>query len=159
MESGYLWLKALHILGAVLFLGNIIVTGWWKAMADRTRDPRVVAFAQRQVTLTDYVFTLGGVILVLGAGLANIRLAGLRYAANPWLEWGMGLFVASGVIWIALLVPLQARLGRLARGFADGHTPIPDEYWRLCRSWNLWGLLATLLPLSVVYFMVFKGAA
>jgi len=38
----------------VAFLGNIIVTGWWKLMADRTRDPRVIAFAQRQVTTTDY---------------------------------------------------------------------------------------------------------
>lgn len=159
MESGYLWLKTVHIVGAVLFLGNIIVTGWWKVMADRTRDPRVVAFAQRQVTLTDYVFTLGGVLLVLGTGLANVHLSGLRYADNPWLEWGVGLFIASGVIWVAVLVPLQARLARLARGFGDGRAPIPQEYWRLCRRWNFWGVLATLLPLAVLYFMVFKGAA
>jgi len=30
MSNAYLWLKTLHVLGAVLFLGNIIVTGWWK---------------------------------------------------------------------------------------------------------------------------------
>lgn len=154
----YLWLKTLHILGAVLFLGNIIVTGWWKVMADRTRDARIVAFAQRQVTLTDYVFTLGGVLIVLGSGLANVGLHGLSYAANPWLAWGTGLFVASGVIWGLILVPLQTRLGRLARGFAaDG--AIPAEYWRLCRAWNFWGVVATLLPVSVLYYMVFKGAA
>jgi uncharacterized membrane protein len=41
----YLLLKSLHILGVVLFLGNIIITGWWKAMADRTRNPVVIAFA------------------------------------------------------------------------------------------------------------------
>ena len=29
-------------------------------MADRTRDPKIIAFAQRQVTLTDWVFTFGG---------------------------------------------------------------------------------------------------
>lgn len=159
MESTYLWLKAAHILGAVLFLGNIIVTGWWKVMADRTRDPRIVAFAQRQVTLTDYVFTLSGVLIVLGSGLANVHLNGIAYSANAWLQWGIGLFIASGVIWVAVLVPLQVRLARLAREFADGSRQIPGEYWKLCRTWNFWGVIATVMPLSVVYFMVFKGAA
>lgn len=157
MDSSYLWLKTLHLLGVVLFLGNIIVTGWWKVMADRTCDGRIVAFAQRQVTLTDIVFTLGGVVIVLGSGLANVYLHGITYATNPWLMWGLGLFVASGIVWVLMLLPLQAKLARLARGFGAGQA-IPDEYWRLCRAWNFWGLVATLLPVSVIYFMVFKGA-
>jgi hypothetical protein len=32
----------------VVFLGNIIVTAWWKMAADRTRDPPTIAYAQRQ---------------------------------------------------------------------------------------------------------------
>jgi uncharacterized membrane protein len=159
METTYLWLKTAHILGAVLFLGNIIVSGWWKAMADRTRDPRIVAFGQRQITLTDYLFTFGGVLLVLVTGLANMRLHDMSYAANPWMLSGMLLFIASGVVWIVALLPMQARLARLARGFADGSSPIPPQYWRLCRWWNFWGAIATLLPVAVIYFMVFKGAA
>jgi uncharacterized membrane protein len=159
MDTAYLWLKTAHILGGALFLGNIIVSGWWKAMADRTRDPRIVAFAQRQVTWTDWIFTLGGVLLVLASGLANARLHGMTYAAHPWMLWGMALFVASGVVWVAVLVPLQAKLARLARGFAGGTAPIPPVYWRLSRWWNFWGVIATALPLAVLYFMVFKGAA
>jgi uncharacterized membrane protein len=57
-------------LGAVIFLGNIIVTGWWKVMADRTSNPFVIALAQRQVTLTDFVFTAGGAALATGTGNA-----------------------------------------------------------------------------------------
>jgi len=68
MDNTYLWLKSLHLLGVVMFLGNIIVTGWWKFMADRTKNPVIIAFAQRQVTLTDWIFTAGGVILVLAGG-------------------------------------------------------------------------------------------
>lgn len=158
MENTYLWLKTLHVLGAVLFLGNIIVTGWWKIMADRTRDPRIIAFAQRQVTLTDWVFTAGGVALVLVTGLGNAYLHAIPVWSSHWLAWGIALFSASGVIWVALLVPLQARLARLARAFAGGG-PVPAEYWRLCRLWNFWGVVATLLPVSVLYFMVFKAAA
>ncbi len=84
----YLALKNLHILGVVLFLGNIVVTGWWKLMADRTRDPRVIAFAVRQVILTDRVFTSGGAVILLAAGTAALWAAGL----DPW-QWLLGLLM------------------------------------------------------------------
>ena len=32
--------KVIHLLGVILFLGNIIVTGVWKVLADRTGEPR-----------------------------------------------------------------------------------------------------------------------
>ena len=35
--------KVVHLAGVVIFVGNIIVTGIWKVMADRTQDPRIVA--------------------------------------------------------------------------------------------------------------------
>jgi uncharacterized membrane protein len=50
--SSYLAFKVVHILGVVLFLGNIIVTGVWKVLADNTGDPRTIAYAQKLVTLT-----------------------------------------------------------------------------------------------------------
>lgn len=74
MDSTYLILKSLHIVGAVIFLGNIIVTGWWKVMADRTGDPKIIAFAQRQVTFTDFVFTAGGAALTLATGVGNAMI-------------------------------------------------------------------------------------
>lgn len=150
----YSLLKSLHILGVVLFIGNIIVTGWWKVMADRTRDPRIVAFAQRQVTLTDWVFTLGGVVLVMLGGPVNALWHGMPFSTS-WLAIGNALFVASGVVWVAVLVPLQITLGRMAKAFANADT-IPDAYWRPERLWLWFGALATVLPLAVIPVMVFK---
>ena len=156
-DSTYLLLKTLHIVGAVIFLGNIIVTGWWKVMADRTRDPVIVAFAQRQVTLTDFVFTALGAALLLGAGIANATLRGMDYLEIRWLAWGFWLFVASGVLWVAVLIPVQVKQAKLAKQFAHGGI-IPHEYWTLGRVWIAVGLIATLLPLASVYWMVFKPA-
>lgn len=129
-----------------------------EGVADRTRDPRVIAFAQRQVTHTDWVFTAGGVALVLLTGLANVGWHGIRIETQPWLVWGLALFTASGAVWVAILIPLQARLARLAREFAEDRA-IPAQYWRLCRQWNICGAVATLLPVAALYFMVFKNAA
>ena len=75
----YTAFKIVHMLGVVLFLGNIIVTGFWKAIADRTGNPAVIAFAQRLVTLTDWIFTAGGVALVLAGGFGMARCRRVRY--------------------------------------------------------------------------------
>ena len=81
----YTAFKIIHMLGIVLFLGNIIVTGVWKAFADRTGNAEVVAFAQRLVTLTDWVFTFGGVVLILIGGYGMAAAAGydLRLTLAP----------------------------------------------------------------------------
>lgn len=147
-------LKLVHLLGVVLFIGNIVVTGWWKVMADRTRDPAIVAFAQRQVTATDWVFTLGGVVLVTVGGVGNALHADLPLGSG-WTGIGMALFVLSGVVWGAILIPVQIRQHRMALGFSQG-TEIPAAYWRLCRAWIVWGTVATVLPLAAIPFMVWK---
>ena len=154
--DAYLILKSLHLIGVVLFVGNIAVTGWWKAMADRTRDPRIIAFAQRQVSLTDRVFTLGGVVLLAAAG-AGAALHGGFAITTPWIELGNWLFAGSGVIWVAALLPLQTRLGRMAKDFAVGGA-IPADYWRLEKYWVAFGLVATALPLAAIVVMVVKPA-
>jgi uncharacterized membrane protein len=147
------WL-ALHILGVVVFLGNIIVTAVWKGLADRTRDPRVVAYAQRLVTVTDIAFTATGAALIAVSGpvLAD-DLGGV--GGQSWITWGLALFIASGVIWVAVLIPVQVLQARLARSFAGGGA-IPERYWTLARIWNVFGTIAVLLPLANLYFMVFK---
>jgi uncharacterized membrane protein len=155
MEHHYSALKTLHILGAVLFTGNILVSAVWKALADRTREPRVVAFAQRLVGLCDLVFTGFGAGLLLATGLLMAPLWADRFWTVPWIAAGLALFGASGAIWVAVLIPVQLRQARLARGFAEGGE-IPGEYWRLSRIWAAAGTLATLLPLAAIYFMVHR---
>jgi uncharacterized membrane protein len=72
-----------------------------------------------------------------------------------WLSWGLWLFTASGVIWVVILIPTQIRQERMAREFAVSGN-IPPEYWHLCKRWNIWGTLATVLPLLNLYWMVLK---
>ncbi len=156
MEVNYLLLKFLHILGGIVFVGNIIVTAFWKIMADRTRDAGIVAFGQRVVNLTDFLFTSLGAFTLIITGLMMVHSFSEDLWSVPWVAWGMGLFLASGLLWAVVLFPVQVKQAWLARSFAESGE-IPDQYWRLGRIWIVFGVLATLLPLINVYFMVFKS--
>ncbi|MQX36216.1 DUF2269 family protein [Roseospira navarrensis] len=151
--------RVVHVAGIAIFLGNVIVTAVWKALADRTGDARTIAFAQRLVTLTDWVFTAGGVALILASGYAMAALTGWLTPwggfGPGWLQWGFGLFLASGVLWGAILIPIQIVQARMARRFQDGG-PIPAVYWTLSRVWLWVGIVAILLPALNLYLMVVK---
>lgn len=147
------WL-VLHVLGVVIFLGNIIVTAVWKVLADRTRNPAVIGYAQRLVTVTDIAFTATGAALIAVSGqMMADRFGGV--GGEGWLTLGVALFIASGVIWVTTLIPIQVLQSRLARRFVvDG--VIPDRYWRLATLWYVLGAIAVLLPLVNIYLMVAK---
>ncbi len=148
------WLS-LHVLGVVLFLGNLIVTAVWKTLADRTKSPPVVAYAQRLVTVTDVAFTATGAVLIAVSGHVMAGDFGGVFSGPTWLVVGWSLFIGAGVIWLAVLVPVEVMQERLARGFREAET-IPERYWRLSRVWAVAGTVATLLPLANIYLMVAK---
>lgn len=145
----------LHVLGVVLFLGNIAVTAVWKVLADRTKSPPVVAYAQRLVTITDVAFTATGVVLILVSGQVMAEDFGGVFSGPAWLTIGWSLFIASGVIWLGALIPIQVLQARLARGFATAEV-VPERYRRLSLLWSVFGALATILPLAALALMVLK---
>lgn len=150
----YLILKMLHIFGVILFLGNIIVTAFWKVFADRTNDWRVIAYSQRLVTCTDIFFTSIGVLIIVVTGMLMAKHY-VNYLQIKWILWGLILFIASGVIWITVLIPIQIQLQRMTNQFKNTQV-IPDKYWKLERLWMIFGVIATILPLMNLYWMVIK---
>lgn len=156
MDENFLLLKVAHVFGAMLFLGNIFVSAVWKLMADRTREPAVVAFGQRLISVTDYFFTVtGAAILVVTGHFMATRFGSV--ADVTWIRWGWYLLIGSGLIWVFVLIPLQVVQSRMAEDFAGGGA-IPARYWTLGRIWAFFAIVATLLPLANLYIMVAKPA-
>jgi uncharacterized membrane protein len=79
----------------------------------------------------------------------------LDIRTTSWVKIGLALFLASGAIWAAILIPIQIAQARIARTF-EGGGEIPERYWRLNRLWYVWGSLATFLPLLNIYVMIEK---
>jgi uncharacterized membrane protein len=154
----YLWLKLVHVLAVVMFLGNIVTGVFWHKHALGTRDPRLLAHAMDGVRRSDRLFTMPGVFLILGSGIWAAIQGGFPMLGTPWILWTIALFAVSGIVFGARLAPLQKRLHALADAGAKGGAFDLAAYEKLSRQWDFWGAVATVTPLLGVALMVLKPA-
>lgn len=154
----YLILKTVHVASVAIFLGNITTGLFWKEHADRTRDPRLIAHALEGIIGSDRLFTIPGVIGILIGGFGAAAMGHLPMLRTGWILWGIVLFSASGVAFMAGVAPLQRKMAALMRAGAASGAPDWAAYKKLSTDWNLWGLIALLAPTIALVIMVLKPA-
>lgn len=152
----YLLLKAVHVLAVVLFLGNIVTGVFWKAHADRTADPRIIAHTLDGIIRSDRWFTIPGVLLIIASGVWAAILGDLPILGTPWIWQSLVLFGISGLAFGFQVAPLQVRLRDLALQGSTGGPWDGAAYQRLSARWGIWGLVATLAPIGALALMVLK---
>lgn len=150
-----LWLT-LHIIGVVVFVGNIITAAFWKVRADITNAPAEIHRAAKNVMLADYIFTLPGLLLVIVSGSVMAARAGFSMTGLNWLTLSLILFAVTGIVWGAILIPLQLKMIRYSAECIGSGT-ISKAYRDASRSWNVFGIAASLLPIVILYLMVMKS--
>lgn len=154
----YLWLKLLHLLAVVAFVGNIVTGVFWHKHALRTRDPRLIAHAMDGVIRSDRLFTMPGVVVIIASGVLAAMRGGFPILGTGWILWALVLFGISGAVFMARLGPLQRRMRDFAgAGAAVGNFDLA-AYERLSKQWDFWGAVATIAPLVALALMVLKPA-
>lgn len=152
----YLAMKTLHVLAVVLFLGNIITGLFWKAHGDRTADPRIITHTLDGIIRSDRWFTIPGVVLIIGFGVAAAIIGRLPILGTGWIWQSIALFAVSGLAFMLQVAPLQRRLQKLASVGVGGGAWDQAAYRRLSRRWEFWGVVAILTPLAALILMVYK---
>jgi len=152
----YLAMKTLHVLAVVLFLGNIITGLFWKAHGDRTADPRIITHTLEGIIRSDRWFTIPGVVLIIGFGVAAAIIGRLPILGTGWIWQSIALFAVSGLAFMLQVAPLQRRLQKLASVGVGGGAWDQAAYRRLSRRWEFWGVVAILTPLAALVLMVYK---
>ena len=152
----YVWLKLLHVLAVVAFLGNIALGVFWHRLAMRTRDPRILGFTIDGVIRSDRLFTVPGVVLIVVSGILAAIVAELPLLRTHWILGGIVLLSFSGVLFSAFLAPLQRQMRAAARAGEASGTFDFDAYHALARRWEFWGAWALLAPLAALVLMVVK---
>ena len=148
-------LLVLHILAAIVFVGNIITSAFWKAQADRSGNLETIAITARSLLQADYIFTAPGIAVLLVTGIWMVGLSDWGRFQEPWLGGSFVLLIITGIIWLAILLPQQRRMVRLAQEGAAAGAPSP-EYRKASRIWSMFGGIATLLPVLILVLMVLK---
>jgi uncharacterized membrane protein len=145
-----------HIAGVVLFLGNISVTAFWKMRADQTRHRDFIHRTAKNVMLADFVFTIPGLLLIIISGVWMAVQAGYLVSGFNWLTLSLILFALTGILWAGVLLPLQRKMIHLSAPTAENEFNI-ESYRQASRHWMIFGTLATLLPVLILYLMISKG--
>jgi len=150
-----LWLdivRWLHVIGATVLLGTGAGIAFFMVMAQRTRDPGVIAHVADTVVRADILFTTTAVVAqpVTGVLLAT----GLGWPLSEgWILWSLLLYVFTGLCWLPV-VWIQTRLRRLARAAADANEALPAAFHRLYRLWFVLGFPAFAAVLAIVWLMI-----
>ncbi len=147
------WHKLMHIFGAVIFIGNIVVTAAWMLLAEHTKKPPVINFAAKAVTQADLLFTLPGVLLIFINGLVLApAFGGGNILGASWVVAALILLLLSGIVWAGFLLRYQSQLVELS---ASGEQLL-EGFNDVFRKWAIWGIIATVLPIISLILMVFK---
>lgn len=150
----YLAWKLIHIVGVVLFLGNITTGLFWAAHAHRRREFSTIAATFDGIIRSDRWFTVPGVIAILAGGIAGAINGGFPILGTGWILWPAILFSISGIVFGIWVAPLQRKIAALAT------TAQTDASWReyesLFKRWELSGLVAWIAPVAALIIMVLK---
>lgn len=151
--------RLLHIIGAMIFIGNILVTGVWAYFASTART-EVLPFASKTINWADVFFTGPGAILLIFNGITlSSEIAGAYEVI--WIGIPYFLFLATGLIWIMNLVRYQSNLVQIGTMIEKESDPkkldeLSNEFKSIFRRWSLWGISTVILPLIAMIFMVLK---
>ncbi len=146
--DGYLLLKFVHVVLAILAVGYNLSYGVWRALA---RDDRV-----------HLRFVLGGILTldrIANAGYGLLLLTGLAMTFLHSIP--LTTFWVSTAISLYLLVAITgavfySRVARRQRALLDSVGPADPSYRAVERRATMLGIAVTVLVLVIVFLMVVK---
>ena len=149
----YEWLKAVHVLAAVVWVGGAVTIQALAFLVLRSQDPRELAsFSRNAGFVGERMFTPASLVLVVFGAWA-VHEGGYGYS-QTWLWLGVLVFALSFVVGAGFLGP-EAK--RLAKAIEGGGPESPEARMRLDRILLVSRVELVLLLLIVVDMVVKPG--
>jgi uncharacterized membrane protein len=148
----------LHAAAVLLAFGPTFGYAFFQGFAERF-FPRSIPNVMRTFGTVDRFLVIPGMLVILATGVYLVL-------EGPW-DWE-DTFVNVGLTGIIVLLVLQfAVLGRIERRLAElaerdiaasgsGDVELSDEYWAASKRSAIWGSLAGVVILVILFFMVVK---
>jgi uncharacterized membrane protein len=152
--DAFLLIKTLHIIGATVLFGTGAGIAFFMLMANRTKDPALIAHVAGAVVVADLLFTASAVVVQPLTGLALAGFEG-QPLTHGWIGLSLILYLVTGAFWLPVVF-IQLRMRDLARTAAAQGAPLPALYHRLYRVWFAFGFPAFAAVLGIIWLMVAK---
>ena len=148
------FLRWLHVIGAAVLLGTGAGIAFFMFMANRTRDPALIAHTAGVVVVADMVFTASAVIVQPISGVLLAQQIGWPLTQG-WLMLSILLYLVTALCWLPV-VWIQIQLRNMARQAANKGESLPVRYHKLYRVWFVLGIPAFLSVLAIIWLMLRK---
>ena len=145
--------KLIHILAAIIFIGNITVNIFWKSLADKSNDRLKISETFRNIIKADRIFTMPSVFVLFVFGLGAAMQGDLSLVETTWILWGIIMLIVSSLSFMLKLVPIQKQIYILS---SNQEKFSQNEFLILSKSWNKWAIVAVLPLYIAVALMVLK---
>lgn len=145
-------LRFLHVTGATVLFGTGIGIAFFMVMANRTRNPALIAHVARTVVIADMLFTATTVIAQPVTGYLLARSVGWPLTEG-WIALSLILYGVTGLFWLPV-VWVQMRLRQIAQACSAANIPLSPEYDRLYRLWFACGFPAFFAVLAILWLML-----
>ena len=152
----YSLLKLLHVAAVIIFLGNIITGHFWMHLAIRSKDMKIIRHSVNGIIQSDRIFTIPAVIIIIIAGILAALYGNISILRTGWITWSIALFSLSGVIFSTKLSVVLRKMLTLTNDVDSNLEQEQVSINSLYREWNIWALVAIMLPLTALVMMVLK---
>ena len=145
----YPWLKALHVLLAIVAVGANVTYGFWQVRA--AREPQHLGYVLRGIKFLDdrVANPAYGGLFVLGIILV---LIGPYEFTTLWVAVSIGLFLLMGALTVLVYTPMQRRQIAV---YETAGTQSP-EFSALSDRMRTIGIVLAILVIVIVFLMVVK---
>lgn len=143
--------KLLHLVGVMMFFGNLVAGPLWLGVALFEKGRPHFAFAARTLADMDLYLTTPGVQLAVWNGLCLASVFG-GVRAQPWLVEAVAMMVFTSLFSVTVVLSWQEKLVAAA---------LENDWPKAKRAMTWWSVFGTFVgvPLALVmYLMVSKQA-
>jgi len=152
----YNYLKLIHLIAVMIFLGNIVTGLFWMRIAVRTKDLKIIHFAMKGIIKADRYFTIPGVLIITAGGFLAAINGHFPILRTGWILWSIIMFSISGLAFAFKVAPLQREIYNLTLNKEQTDDFNWEDFKKIYIKWDIWGLIALLTPLAAFIMMVLK---
>jgi uncharacterized membrane protein len=150
----YYVIKAIHVMCVTATFGVAFVYPIVFAVA-RRHDPRSLPALHRIECAIERKLIIPGLLVVVLTGIDITAIA--RHWGMFFVQWGLAVTLAIGVLVTAFMIPTAERAAAVAQrdvtASASGVVSLSDEYRALARRLLIFGTLLSGLVLVTILFM------